>query len=130
MEATHPHLTTQKSFYVEISRARDRAELVTDDAKALREQLEAVTGERISALEGIGEIVARRNKWESGDKSEEQLRNWAWNRQKRCQGTVQSGASTWGRNRGLSWLVAHTFGRLLGRAPWYNLPASIQESSE
>ena len=57
MEATHPHLTTQKSFYVEISRARDRAELVTDDAKALREQLEAVTGERISALEGIGEML-------------------------------------------------------------------------
>ena len=55
MEATHPHLTTQKSFYVEISRARDRAELVTDNAKVLREQLEAVTGERISALEGIGE---------------------------------------------------------------------------
>ena len=56
MEATHPHLTTQKSFYVEISRARDRAELVTDDAKALRAQLEAVTGERISALEGVGEM--------------------------------------------------------------------------
>ena len=31
MEAEHPHLTTQKSFYVEISRARHRAELVTDD---------------------------------------------------------------------------------------------------
>ncbi len=57
MEANHPKLTTQKSFYVEISRVRDRAELVTDDAKALREQLEAVTGERIAALEGIGEIV-------------------------------------------------------------------------
>ena len=42
---------TQKSFYVEISRARDRAELVTDDARALRARLEAVTGERISALE-------------------------------------------------------------------------------
>ena len=56
MEANHPHLTTQKSFYVEISRARDRAELVTDDAKALREQLETVTGERISALEGIGDV--------------------------------------------------------------------------
>ena len=54
MEARHKHLTTQKSFYVEISRARDRAELVTDDAKALREQLEAVTGERIAALEAIG----------------------------------------------------------------------------
>ena len=57
MEAGHPHLTMQKSFYVEISRARDRAELVTDDAKSLKEQLEAVTGERISALEGIGERV-------------------------------------------------------------------------
>ena len=57
MEANHPHLTTGKSFYVEISRARDRAELVTDDAAALKERLEAVTGERISALEGIGEPV-------------------------------------------------------------------------
>ncbi len=57
MEATHPKLTTQKSFYVEISRARHRAELVTDDAGALKDQLEAVTGERISALEGIGETV-------------------------------------------------------------------------
>ena len=57
MEANHPHLTTQKSFYVEISRARDRAELVTDDARALREQLETATGERISALEGIGEAA-------------------------------------------------------------------------
>ena len=52
MEANHPTLTTQKSFYVEISRARDRAELVTDDARALKERLEAVTGEPMSALEG------------------------------------------------------------------------------
>ncbi|MDE0034638.1 MAG: AAA family ATPase [Deltaproteobacteria bacterium] len=58
MEARHPHLTTQKSFYVEISRARDRAELVTDDAKELRAQLQAVTGERIAALEGVGETAA------------------------------------------------------------------------
>ena len=56
MEARHPHLTTQKSFYVEISRARERAELVTDDAAELRAQLQAVTGERIAALEGIGEM--------------------------------------------------------------------------
>ena len=54
MEARHAKLTTQKSFYVEISRARDRAELVTDDREALREQLEAVTGERIAALEAVG----------------------------------------------------------------------------
>ena len=57
MEARHPHLTMQKSFYVEISRARDRAELVTDDAAELRAQLQAVTGERIAALEGIGEMA-------------------------------------------------------------------------
>ena len=54
MEANHPNLTNQKTLYVEISRARDRAELVTDDAKALRERLEAATGERIAALEAIG----------------------------------------------------------------------------
>ena len=59
MEANHPHLTTQKSFYVEISRARDRAELVTDDRAALKEQLEAATGERIAALEAVGEDRAK-----------------------------------------------------------------------
>ena len=53
MEADHPHLTTRKSFYVEISRARHRAELVTDDAARLRERLETTTGERIAALEAI-----------------------------------------------------------------------------
>ena len=53
MEANHPHLTTQKSFYVEISRARNRAELVTDDRAAVKEQLEAATGERIAALEAV-----------------------------------------------------------------------------
>ena len=41
-----------------LERARsDRAELVTDDAKALRERLETATGERISALEGIREAA-------------------------------------------------------------------------
>ena len=69
MEARHPHLTTQKSFYVEISRARDRAELVTDDAAELRAQLQAVTGERIAALEGIGEM-----KREAPDKGAEMAR--------------------------------------------------------
>ena len=54
MEANHPHLTTQKTLHVEISRARHRAELVTDDREALRERLEAATGERIAALEAIG----------------------------------------------------------------------------
>lgn len=56
MVANHPRLTRAKSFYVEISRARDRTEL-SPARRALRERLEAVTGERISALEGIGEAV-------------------------------------------------------------------------
>ena len=60
---------TRKSFYVEISRARDRAELVTDDAADLRAQLQAVTGERIAALEGIGEM-----KREAQDKAVEAAR--------------------------------------------------------
>ena len=68
MEANHPHLTTQKSLYVEISRARDRAELVTDDVAQLRERLETATGERISALEAIAlsERDARGKSAESG----------------------------------------------------------------
>ena len=63
MEANCAKLTTQKSFYVEISTARARAELVTDDREALREQLEAVTGERIAALEAIGAEKDRRRQW-------------------------------------------------------------------
>ena len=59
IEANHPDLTNQKMLYVEISRARDRAELVTDDKAALREQIQALTGERIAALEAVGEAKAK-----------------------------------------------------------------------
>ena len=53
MEANHPRLTTQKTLHLKISRACHRAELVTDDRGALQERLEAVTGERVAALEAI-----------------------------------------------------------------------------
>ena len=53
MEANHPHLTTQKDFYVEISRARNSAEIVTDSREGLREHLEAATSERIAALDVV-----------------------------------------------------------------------------
>ena len=53
MPAERPKLTTQQAFYVAISRARDRAELVTDDAWKLADQLERATGERIAALDGV-----------------------------------------------------------------------------
>ena len=79
MEANHPNLTTAKAFYVEISRARDRADLVTDDAQALKERLEAVTGERLSALEGIGESVRpeREAGREAGEDARERARDRA-----------------------------------------------------
>ena len=47
----------------------DRAELVTDDAAELRAQLQKATGERIGALEGIGEM-----KREAPDKAGEAAR--------------------------------------------------------
>ena len=59
IEANHPNLTNRKMLYVEISRARDRAELVTDDKAALREQIQALTGERITALEALGDGKAK-----------------------------------------------------------------------
>ena len=50
LPANRPNLTTRKSFYVAISGGRDRAELVTDDAKRLADHLEKTTGERVAAL--------------------------------------------------------------------------------
>jgi len=52
MPTGNPDLTNQKAFYVAISRARDAAELVTDDAWKLSDQLERATGERVAALDG------------------------------------------------------------------------------
>ena len=49
IEANHPNLTNQKMLYVGIS--RDRAKLVTDDKAGLKEQLEALGGERAGASE-------------------------------------------------------------------------------
>ena len=71
MESRHPHLTTAKALYVEISRARHGAELVTDDATALREQLEVVTGERIAALEAVEPATDKAAAKEGGRDREE-----------------------------------------------------------
>ncbi|AVX05952.1 multifunctional conjugation protein TraI (plasmid) [Maritalea myrionectae] len=45
------HLTDQKAFYVGISRAKDEAILVTDNAERLSQQLLEKTGEKIAAVE-------------------------------------------------------------------------------
>ncbi|MBL4615023.1 MAG: ATP-binding domain-containing protein [Magnetovibrio sp.] len=53
MQSAHPHLTHQKAFYVEISRARHGATLITDDRQRLGQTLAQETGERIAALEAV-----------------------------------------------------------------------------
>jgi conjugative relaxase-like TrwC/TraI family protein len=53
MHSSHPHLTNQKAFYVEISRARESATLITDNIQRLGETLKEQTGERIAALEAV-----------------------------------------------------------------------------
>ena len=53
MPAGNAALVNQKSLYVAISRARDRADLITDDPKRLADHLQQATGERIAALDGV-----------------------------------------------------------------------------
>ncbi len=53
-------LTDQATFYVELTRARDRVVVLTDNREDLMAALEASTGERVSALEAVGEDPAVR----------------------------------------------------------------------
>ena len=52
------HLSNQQTFYVQLSRARENAVVLTDNREQLVETLEANTGERITALDAIGETAA------------------------------------------------------------------------
>ena len=54
-------LSTMKSFYVTISRAKEGAEIFTDDTSHLRSVISKATGERVSALDAIGFRDAMRN---------------------------------------------------------------------
>ena len=58
MPAGNPRLTDLRAFYVAISRARDAAHLVTDDAHRLADQLERATGERLAALDATARQAA------------------------------------------------------------------------
>ena len=57
LDSGHGALTDQSTFYVEISRARDSAVVLTDNCEQLVEVLEAHTGERATALEAVGEEI-------------------------------------------------------------------------
>ena len=61
MPAENPNLVNQRAFYVAISRARDAARLVTDDAWKLADTLERATGERLAALDATAKQAA----WET-----------------------------------------------------------------
>jgi conjugative relaxase-like TrwC/TraI family protein len=55
LDSTHQELTNQKTFYVEISRARESATLITDDLTRLADTLDFNTGEQMTGLESIAE---------------------------------------------------------------------------
>ena len=55
LDTGHGALTGQAGLYVEVSRARDRFVLVTNDRERLEEVLEANDGSRMTALEAVGE---------------------------------------------------------------------------
>ena len=57
LDTSQRALTDQSTFYVEISRARDRAVVLTDNLDELVEMLEANTGERATALDAVGEPI-------------------------------------------------------------------------
>ncbi len=102
MEANHKHLTTQKSFYVEISRARDKAELVTDDKAALKEQLEAATGERIAALEAVEPERAQGREAESeASRGRSSEREMAGSRQREQGSGLEQSRAPKGLDRGI-----------------------------
>ena len=60
MESGNRSLVNQKALYVAISRARYRAELITDDGRKLSDDLERASGERISALDAASDTAAVR----------------------------------------------------------------------
>ena len=59
LDSGHGSLTTQSTFYVEVSRASEQFVLFTDNAEQLVETLETHTGVTRGALEAIGESTGR-----------------------------------------------------------------------
>ena len=57
LDSGHGSLANQQTFYVEISRARDEAIILTDNRQQLAETLEENTGEVLTALEAVGESL-------------------------------------------------------------------------
>ena len=60
LDSGHGALADQATFYVEVSRARDEAVILTDNREQLAETLEERTGLRMTALEAVGETTKER----------------------------------------------------------------------
>lgn len=67
MEARHTHLTTQKAFYVAVSRSRKGLTLITDDRQALGKTLELNTGKQITASEIVQKKIDSKSKIETNE---------------------------------------------------------------
>ena len=125
LDSGHGALTDQSTFYVEISRARDSAVVLTDNCEQLVEVLEAHTGERATALEAVGEEIGPDVEVPSVS---EQLPVWspredwtALEEKARNEGTILF------RVEGYGDLIDRTRGLV---AEYPDLPASIREVAD
>ena len=122
LDSGHGSLTDQSTFYVEISRARDSAVVLTDNREQLVEVLEAHTGERATALEAVGEeidpeVLRRRHCGEGAGLDA-------------ARGVDPSGGGG-ACGEGTVAFLAEGYGALVGRtdklANWPNLPGAVRE---
>ncbi|MDD9993369.1 MAG: AAA family ATPase, partial [Rhodospirillales bacterium] len=126
LDSSHRALTDQSTFYVEISRARDNAVVLTDNLEQLVEVLAAQTGERPTAWEGLGEpgeIDPERLARALKEKAPvwTPAREWrALEARARADGTVLFLVGGYGT------LIVRT--RLLARTP--DLPAEVREVAD
>ena len=121
LDSGHGSLTDQSTFYVEISRARDSAVVLTDNREQLVEVLETHTGERATALEAVGEEI-----------DPEALR-----RRIAEKGPVWTPREEWTRLEAAAWaegtvaFLVEGYDALVERteklANWPNLPGAVRE---
>ena len=67
-DSSEKFLTTQPTFYVEISRAKDEAVLLVDDKEKVADRLSEATGDRISAMESQGLVYGGESPFEKAER--------------------------------------------------------------
>ena len=127
LDSSHRALTDQSTFYVEISRARHDAVVLTDNLDQLVEALMADTGERPTAWEGLAREPAGPDPERLARALKEKAPVWTprdeWRvleARARAEGTVLFLVAGYGS------LIERT--RLLARTP--DLPAPVRETAD